>query len=74
MIVGAGGWVFPMELARDILSFGALAHGELVLYDIDVEAAERTAGRSGSSSRSAGSGTTSRSPPSCARRCAARTS
>ena len=43
VIVGAGGWVFPVELARDILSFGSLAHGELVLYDIDVEAAERTA-------------------------------
>ncbi len=43
VIVGAGGWVFPVELARDILSFGSLANGELVLYDIDAEAAERTA-------------------------------
>ena len=25
VIVGAGGWVFPVELARDILSFGSLA-------------------------------------------------
>ncbi len=41
--MGAGGWVFPAELARDILSFGSLAGGTLVLYDIDVPAAERTA-------------------------------
>ena len=34
-IVGAGGWVFPMELTRDILSFPALATATLVLYDID---------------------------------------
>lgn len=43
VIVGAGGWVFPMELTRDILSFPALATGTLALYDIDVAAAERTA-------------------------------
>lgn len=42
-IVGAGGWVFPVELARDILSFPALAGGVLALYDIDQEAAELTA-------------------------------
>ena len=41
-IVGAGGWVFPLELSRDILSFPALRRAELVLYDIDVAAAERT--------------------------------
>jgi len=43
VIVGAGGWVFPMELTRDILSFRALAASTLVLYDIDVAGAERTA-------------------------------
>jgi alpha-galactosidase len=42
VIVGAGGWVFPLELSRDILSFPALAACELVLYDIDRGAAERT--------------------------------
>jgi alpha-galactosidase len=42
-IVGAGGWVFPLELTRDILSFPALGGSTLVLYDIDVAAAERTA-------------------------------
>lgn len=42
VIVGAGGWVFPLELSRDILSFPALRSAELVLYDIDVGAAERT--------------------------------
>ena len=26
VIVGAGGWVFPMELVRDILSFRALRY------------------------------------------------
>jgi alpha-galactosidase len=44
VIVGAGGWVFPMELTRDVLSFPALSASTLVLYDIDVAAAERTAG------------------------------
>jgi alpha-galactosidase len=43
VIVGAGGWTFPAELSRDILSFPSLADGTLVLYDIDVPAAERTA-------------------------------
>jgi alpha-galactosidase len=44
VIVGAGGWVFPMELTRDILAFPSLGATTLVLYDIDVSAAERTAG------------------------------
>jgi alpha-galactosidase len=43
VVIGAGGWVFPMELTRDILSFDALGDSTLVLYDIDVQAAERTA-------------------------------
>ena len=42
VISGAGGWVFPLELARDILSFPALAATRLVLYDIDHAAADRT--------------------------------
>jgi alpha-galactosidase len=42
VIVGAGGWVFPMELTRDILSFPALGSSTLVLYDIDPAGAERT--------------------------------
>jgi alpha-galactosidase len=44
VISGAGGWVFPLELARDILSFPALTGSTLVLYDIDRAAAERTQG------------------------------
>jgi alpha-galactosidase len=43
VIVGAGGWVFPLELSRDILAFPALGASTLVLYDIDLPAAERTA-------------------------------
>ena len=43
VIVGAGGWVFPMELVRDVLSFPALGSSTIVLYDIDVPSAERTA-------------------------------
>jgi Family 4 glycosyl hydrolase len=42
-IVGAGGWTFPVQLVRDILSFPALAGGVLALYDIDAKAAELTA-------------------------------
>ena len=44
VISGAGGWVFPLELSRDILSFPALAGSTLVLYDIDAAAAQRTHG------------------------------
>ena len=44
VIVGAGGWVFPLELTRDILAFPALSESALVLYDIDLAAAERTQG------------------------------
>ena len=44
VIVGAGGWVFPLELCRDILAFPALTASTLVLYDIDPAAAERTEG------------------------------
>src|SRR5712691_13117337 len=43
VIVGAGGWVFPVELTRDILSFPALSGGTLALYDIDIAAAAKTA-------------------------------
>ena len=42
VIVGAGGWVFPLELIRDLFSFPALRESTLVLYDIDAPAAERT--------------------------------
>jgi alpha-galactosidase len=42
-IVGAGGWTFPIQLVRDILSFPALAGGVLALYDVDATAAELTA-------------------------------
>jgi alpha-galactosidase len=42
VIVGAGGWVFPLELVRDLFSFPALRESMLVLYDIDAPAAERT--------------------------------
>jgi alpha-galactosidase len=41
-IVGAGGWVFPLEIARDILAHPSLSACTLALYDIRPEAAERT--------------------------------
>jgi alpha-galactosidase len=41
-IVGAGGWVFPLEIARDILAHRSLSACTLALYDIRPEAAERT--------------------------------
>ena len=44
VIDGAGGWVFPVELSRDVLAFPALSRSSLVLYDIDSQAAERTRG------------------------------
>jgi alpha-galactosidase len=42
-IIGAGGYVFPMQLIGDMLSFPALQDVELSLMDIDLERAERTA-------------------------------
>jgi len=47
VIVGAGGWTFPVQLIRDILSFPALNGGVLALYDIDAQAAELTAKATG---------------------------
>jgi alpha-galactosidase len=44
VISGAGGWVFPLELSRDVLAFSALRDSTIVLYDIDAPAAERTRG------------------------------
>jgi alpha-galactosidase len=44
VIVGAGGWVFPLELSRDVLAFPALQGSTLVLYDLVPEASERTRG------------------------------
>jgi len=34
-IVGAGGYVFPLTLVRDILAFESLQESEICLYDID---------------------------------------
>jgi alpha-galactosidase len=43
-IIGAGGYVFPLRLIGDLLSFPALRDGTLALMDIDPAGAERTAG------------------------------
>ena len=43
-IIGAGGYVFPLRLAGDILSFPELRASTLSLMDIDLARAERTAG------------------------------
>src|SRR5579875_4073122 len=42
-IVGAGGYVFPLVLIRDILSFPALQESTLSLFDIDADRAAITA-------------------------------
>jgi alpha-galactosidase len=44
VIVGAGGWVFPLELCRDILAHEGLAASRIMLYDIEPSAAKRTLG------------------------------
>ena len=41
-IVGAGGYVFPLLLIRDILGFEALQDSTFALYDIDLPRAEVT--------------------------------
>jgi alpha-galactosidase len=43
-IIGAGGYVFPLRLIGDVLSFPELRDIELSLMDIDLDRAERTAG------------------------------
>ena len=42
-IVGAGGYVFPLRLVGDLLSFPALRDSTIVLMDVSLEGAERTA-------------------------------
>src|SRR5687767_4643650 len=42
-IVGAGGYVFPLRLVGDLLSFPALRGSTISLMDIDLAGAERTA-------------------------------
>jgi alpha-galactosidase len=41
-IVGAGGYVFPLTMIRDILSFPALHHTEFSLMDINADNLKRT--------------------------------
>ncbi len=41
-IIGAGGFVFPLVLIRDMLSFPALRDAAIALYDIDAEAVAGT--------------------------------
>ena len=43
-IIGAGGFVFPLRLIGDILSFGELQAAELALMDVSPETLARTAG------------------------------
>ncbi len=42
-IIGAGGYVFPLRLVGDLLSFPALRGCTLALMDVDLNRAERTA-------------------------------
>lgn len=42
-VIGAGGYLFPLGLIRDILSFAALQGSSIRLYDIDLERSEATA-------------------------------
>lgn len=42
-IIGAGGYVFPLRLIRDIISFESLRDTHFSLMDIDLKRAERTA-------------------------------
>jgi len=42
-IIGAGGYVFPLTLARDICAFPALQDAEISLMDIDEDRLERNA-------------------------------
>ena len=42
-IVGAGGYVFPLTLIRDILAFESLQESEICLYDIDADRVAITA-------------------------------
>ena len=41
-IIGAGGYVFPLRLVGDLLSFPALRDSTIVLMDLTLSGAERT--------------------------------
>jgi len=41
-IIGAGGWMFPLRLIGDLLSFPTLQNSRITLMDIDPERLERT--------------------------------
>jgi alpha-galactosidase len=43
-IIGAGGYVFPLRLVGDLLSFPELRDATIALMDIDADRLERTAG------------------------------
>ncbi len=42
-IIGAGGFVFPLRLVGDILSFSELQNSQLALMDVDPKTLARTA-------------------------------
>ncbi len=42
-VIGAGGYVFPLELVKDILSFSSLQDSTISLMDIDPDRLERNA-------------------------------
>jgi alpha-galactosidase len=42
-IIGAGGYIFPLELCRDLLSFHSVHGAELRMMDLSLERAERNA-------------------------------
>ena len=42
-IIGAGGYVFPLRLVGDLLSFPELRDATIALMDIDADRLERTA-------------------------------
>src|ERR687898_1675513 len=43
-IIGAGGYVFPLRLVGDLLSFAELRDSTIALMDIDADRLERTVG------------------------------
>jgi alpha-galactosidase len=42
-IIGAGGYIFPLELCRDLLSFPSVHGAEIRMMDLSLERAERNA-------------------------------
>lgn len=72
-IIGAGGFVFPLTLIRDMLAFPELRGATLILMDIDAARLQHTHTSARQLAAQHIFQPTSLPPPTAAKHCAART-